>query len=453
MGGLGGVLGAVLAVLAVVVMGGCSEGSNGREAAAGGTVGASGSGAFAIETDGATYRVDIDTGALTEIMRFPAELASDMPGIYTHQYGVSADGRLVAATCDDAGIARASRASDQFCIYDSPGPPTRVITLPDDVPSPWTIGKAYSQGNPFWFSPDSRWLLFSVAVPDSKGELAAEDLYVTDLRDGSVRLVLEHEGDEALTRPQWSPDSRRFAIGHQGRDGYGTDAAVIEVATGARVAVADIDGVLSVRDPIAWSPDGSALAFMVLKDDASGNATTHVYVVNADGSGTREAPTGGMEPIASYLAWSPDGEWLAANFIVERRDDGRIVQMEAYAMHLAGTERIALGANGVIAWSRDGNEVAVWGEVNGRYALAMTRLDGTGPSLTETDKRGGGPLSRYGDGFVWDPAGSEIYYTERLCGKGGCSNQPLHRLEEGSRTPVQVTATGAYFLGLLTGGA
>ena len=72
-----------------------------------------------------------------------------------------------------------------------------------------------------------------------------------------------------------------------------------------------------VLESMAWSPDGSQLAFSLFGpplDDKGGDAN-YVYVMNSDGSGMRQilmlpgpGPNsgGGIE-----LAWSPDGSRIA----------------------------------------------------------------------------------------------------------------------------------------------
>ena len=54
----------------------------------------------------------------------------------------------------------------------------------------------------------------------------------------------------------------------------------------------------------AWSPDGEQIAFASRRDGRS-----HIYVMSADGSGTRQLTSGKHDDTAP--AWSPDGKWIA----------------------------------------------------------------------------------------------------------------------------------------------
>src|SRR5262245_41341086 len=60
-------------------------------------------------------------------------------------------------------------------------------------------------------------------------------------------------------------------------------------------------------DAVAWSPDGTRLAFAA--DDLPAHQDSNLYVVGADGRGLRQLTHGLLG--VSALAWSPDGHWIA----------------------------------------------------------------------------------------------------------------------------------------------
>ncbi len=82
-----------------------------------------------------------------------------------------------------------------------------------------------------------------------------------------------------------------------------------------------IDPELSVWGwpPASWSPDGQRIAFSATKP---GQDRVAIYIVNTDGSGLTELPSGCGN---SHPVWSPDGEWLASvecGDLAIRRPDG-----------------------------------------------------------------------------------------------------------------------------------
>jgi len=56
--------------------------------------------------------------------------------------------------------------------------------------------------------------------------------------------------------------------------------------------------------PFSWSPDGRKIAF-------ARNGSSHVYVMNADGSGVRRLTSRPGSWVVFAGAWSPDGRKLA----------------------------------------------------------------------------------------------------------------------------------------------
>jgi Tol biopolymer transport system component len=116
-------------------------------------------------------------------------------------------------------------------------------------------------------------------------------VYLMNAHGSGLRLL--RGGLIGLRSLSWSPDGKRLAIAMDSRifimreDGSGLTAI-----TPRRV---------SSFLP-AWSPDGSRLAF-VRMDTPNGNR--RIFVMNADGSGTRKLTEG---PRDYYPSWSPSGD-------------------------------------------------------------------------------------------------------------------------------------------------
>lgn len=106
----------------------------------------------------------------------------------------------------------------------------------------------------------------------------------------------------------------------------------------------------------AVSPDGSRIAYVVRTPVLEGEKSeylSHVWVVNADGTGARQFTRGDRS--ATSPAFSPDGKWLA--FSSSRSGRGQV-----WAIPMDGGEARQVtdadpGASG-FAWSPDGKRIA-----------------------------------------------------------------------------------------------
>jgi TolB protein len=116
----------------------------------------------------------------------------------------------------------------------------------------------------------------------------------------------------------------------------------------------------------AWSPDGSQIAFASKRDGA-----THIFVMQADGSGTRRLTNGLKED--SRPAWSPDGATMVF---------GREGALFAVSTGGGKARRVGrgLGCAGDPAWSPDGKLIAYDYRTPGFsiHELWLMNADGTG---------------------------------------------------------------------------
>jgi Tol biopolymer transport system component/DNA-binding CsgD family transcriptional regulator len=145
-------------------------------------------------------------------------------------------------------------------------------------------------------SPDGSRMPF-ISAPDGN-----EELYVVNA-DGSGPINLSNSNPGAEHRGPWSPDSSRIAF-LSDRDGN-QEIYVVNADGSGQTNLTNNpgdDGGSGVGGPmgpdIAWSPDGSRIAFLTRRD---GNG--EIYIMNADGSGQTNLTNNPGEDYAAI--WSP----------------------------------------------------------------------------------------------------------------------------------------------------
>jgi hypothetical protein len=160
-------------------------------------------------------------------------------------------------------------------------------------------------------SPDGSQVVYALFGPGyESGDFRDSGIYVVET-DGGRPHPLKKFGrsqwyadgpdpsETTLWQPTFSPDGRKIAY-VDGMGDWGNGLRVMN-ADGSHVRVLlDSDGKLSDgigSHSLAWSPDGSRLAF---------NGPGGIWVIGADGSGLRKLIPGGGNP-----SWSPDGSSIA----------------------------------------------------------------------------------------------------------------------------------------------
>ncbi|HEX5479722.1 MAG TPA: hypothetical protein VFY79_08385 [Dehalococcoidia bacterium] len=168
-----------------------------------------------------------------------------------------------------------------------------------------------------------------------------------------ARRTLPAEKAYADVEPAWSPDGKRiayFRVGPPDRPGTNAhwDLMVINVDGGAPTRVATITSRLDASGPLAWSPDGTKIAFV---DD-------QLRIAAADASGTRDY---GVP--ATAVSWSPDGKTLAV------RESGLSLVDAATGDATELTQDVGGGNFYSPAWSPDGQWIAYAGSAGMLQAL------------------------------------------------------------------------------------
>ena len=235
---------------------------------------------------------------------------------------------------------------------------------------------------------------------------------------GGVPVRVTHGGDAAETNLAWSPDGSKLAfIGYSQEYGFGVD--VMNVATGQTSQLLPDTPPAGLEQPtyidsVSWSRDGTSVVF------AEG---PKIWVVGADGTGLHElggitmppnpVPTssGGAEPIFEprLPVWLPDGR-IAALLLRTDEYSGTLAIAPAGGGQLTPVGWIPAGLNVIwMAWSPDGSRVAFVGadatqSAADEWDMYVANADGS--SLNKVTSLHPYPES----GPAWSPDGTRIVY-------------------------------------------
>jgi len=141
---------------------------------------------------------------------------------------------------------------------------------------------------------------------------------------------------------------------------------------------------------LAWSPDGSQLAFLkgrLVKTGNTGIFKTSVAVIRADSTAERT-----IVDDPKYLdmtpAWSPDGRWIAfsrINLVTNERSLW-LVNPNGNGLHLILKQQSRPGKLlGDPAWSPDGKRIAYTGGTDQHEDIFLTNPDGTSVTQLTTN--------------------------------------------------------------------
>jgi TolB protein len=216
-----------------------------------------------------------------------------------------------------------------------------------------------SDDYPTW-SPDGRRIAF---LRDTRSSSYAHHLYVVNADGSGLRRLTRIE--TYTNRPVvWSPDGRTIYYGRYlvSADGSGARRLPYKALTAA-----------------VWSPDGRRIAFTRARGRTGPGpccsaSATDIYVMNADGSGTRKL-THNNARFYAEPAWSPDGRQIAFR---STRNGNR----DIYVMNADGSGKRNLTRNPANdvrpSWSPDGRRIAFLSDRDGRLEAHVMNADGSG---------------------------------------------------------------------------
>ncbi|MEP6640153.1 MAG: hypothetical protein ABJC39_12460 [Chloroflexota bacterium] len=263
------------------------------------------------------------------------------------------------------------------------------------------------------YSPDGRSLAFLTRIGSSAD--AAEHLVVSN-PDGSDQRVLwsGRFDDQTFHQVIWSRDSRSVAATHARSDAHPNigDRLIVGHRDGSAATVLDW-GIGEFPGTLAWSPDGEALAAVRWIDDSK----LAIEIRRLDGGTPRLLVTA---PDIRSIAWSPDGKTIAYTATSATDPSGKT---DLYFVEVDGSDPVAIGVDspgseGFLAWSPDGSQLAV--------LVFDANAFNAGTFSTRLVDRQGGAIRRLGpfpiDGnlaFTWSPDSRSLLYTTGIDGKRG----------------------------------
>jgi Tol biopolymer transport system component len=131
---------------------------------------------------------------------------------------------------------------------------------------------------------------------------------------------------------------------------------------------------LSYEGQPSWSPDGSKIAFVYVKDEGDGYSNYHIYVMNADGSNWVQLTDTNITWNNLKPDWSPDGTKILFT------GDGDEHQ-GVFCINLKDKSQKFIGViGGSPKWSPDGTKIIT----DGGWQIWITNADGSNSKKIET---------------------------------------------------------------------
>lgn len=196
--------------------------------------------------------------------------------------------------------------------------------------------------DPAW-SPDGKWIAYQKGTSHDDAEL-----YVT-LIDDRVEHRIAWVG-HASAHPSWSPDGTEivFVVNVPFIQGIGplanTKLVFVDVQT--RVEESFMPKVLPLMESPAWAPVGDKIAFSWSKLGLG--QKTALFITDRDGQDVERVlvPTG--DPALSEInpAWSPDGNQLAYERVINRFERNKEQKSQLFKIDIRGGEPIQLTHRG-----------------------------------------------------------------------------------------------------------
>ncbi len=305
---------------------------------------------------------------------------------------------LMAVDCASPGatqplcVSGATRATDRFavargCITYNDGSQIWAVD-PKNTSNHSSLGPSHGLTSMVWSRDGSRLLL----VEQTNSGVAHEDLYVMNADGSQTRLT----SDGGSTGGSFSPDGTKVAFARANEGVY-----VVVYATGGTPRLIARSYTAWWLDSPAWSPDGLRIAYTVYLEGGPEGLTFQIWTMSPDGTNPRQlldlGPCGGGG-CSGGLAWSPDGSKLAFHSM---RDNLSTRTRAIYVVNEDGSGLRRINDDGAgPSWSPDGSRIAF---SRGQDVFTMAA---DGADITQLE---GVVFVQNGDaiasGLAWNPVG------------------------------------------------
>ncbi len=300
------------------------------------------------------------------------------------------------------------------------------------------------------FSPDGKWIAYSVATPDLEANHSVRDIWIVPAAGGGEPRQLTRGGSD--TRPRWSPDGKKLAF----ISGRGGTPQIYWIALEGGEATR-LTAISTGADNELWSPDGKTLAFVSsvypdCKDDACNEQRDaakekskvkarvyekllyrhwtewwdgkrgHLFVTKVEGGGAARDLTPGAnydvppfnEGAPEAIAFSPDGRELCYTANTDK-NEALSTNGDLFTVDAAGSgepKRITTnpGNDWGPAYSPDGKWIAYRAQFLGGYEADRWRLmlyERSSGTITNRIE----DIDLSVESYKWKPDSTGIYFS------------------------------------------
>lgn len=266
-------------------------------------------------------------------------------------------------------------------------------------------------------------------ISTSSGRIAA----VTTTATGFLQITtldgqIVQTPDIRASYLAWSPDGSQLAFSQNDED-----IAILDIDSGSITLAPGASDPGVIETMPAWSPDGQTLAFVRSTRSSSGfNVTNDADIFTVPVAGGDPTPLVGAsgDGLNYYPAYSPDGQWLAftRHTNTASEDTYSASEAEIFLAPAAGGERLRLAANDGPAgerltnvsnswatWSRDGRFLAFSSKRNDpHYDIFITQVAADGSTGPAIPLQGAAEPGIFEHTPAWGPPQQVLPLGDRL---------------------------------------